>query len=131
MLPEVQRHNGSSGSANDAETATKQVLDLRTLVLEQQNVVRQMQLAAVNKSPLDGKHNVGRDPVDSPCHAAFMVFLEYESSAELKEALPVEAYMNFMAEKKCREWRKRKCESLLEKTDLGEETSRREMVSGL
>ena len=39
--------------------------------------------------------------------------------------------MNFMAEKKCREWWMRKCESLLEMTDLGEETSRREMVSRL
>ena len=34
--PEVQRPNGSSGSANDAETAWKQVRNPRALVLEQQ-----------------------------------------------------------------------------------------------
>ena len=122
--PEVQRTNGSSGPSNDAETAWKQVRGLRwnskmwsakcnwrlwTKFLWMVTTTWIVTLCV------------------SPCHTA-MVFLECESSAELKEPLPV-------SRRTCTLWPRKSvvnggCANV-SKTDLGEETSRREMVSRL
>ena len=115
----------------DAETAWNQVRELRSLVEEQQSVIRQMRLATVDCAPLSAHAETVRDPIDAPCHAAFMAFLGCEACAELKESMPVDAYMTFVAKKQCREWWVRKSEALLDKVDIEEETPRRVMVSQL
>ena len=130
-LPETPRVRAPSARPTDTEMAWSQVYELRSLVEEQQNVIRQMQLAAVDSAPLRAHAETAHDPVDAPCHAAFMAFLGCEASTELKEHMPVEMYMTFMAKKQCREWWVRKTEALLDKVDIGEETPRREMVSHL
>ena len=71
--------------------------ELGALVKEQQNVIRQMQMVAVDCAPLNGHCEVARDLVDTPCHAAFMVFLGCEACARLKENMPVDTYMTFIA----------------------------------
>ena len=125
------RTGASSSKMTATETAWNQVRELRSLVEEQQNVICQMQLKAVDSAPLDGHREVTRVLVDTPCHAAFMIYLGCEACAELKEDMPVDTYMTFVAKKQCREWWVRKTEALLDKTDIGEETPRREMVSQL
>ena len=90
-----------------------------------------MQMATVDCAPLNVHCEAVRDLVDAPCHAAFMVFLGCEACAELKENMPVDTYMTFMAKKQCREWWVRKSEALLGNVLIGEETPRREMVSQL
>ena len=92
------------------EAAWNQERELRSLVKEQQNVIRQMQMAIVDCALLNVHCEEVRDLVDAPCHAAFMVF---------------------MAKKQCRGWWVRKSEALLGSVDIGEETPRREMVSQL
>ena len=129
--PGTSRAGASSAKLTDTEIAWNQVRELRSLVEEQQNVIRQMQLATVDSAPLSAHAETVRDPIDAPCHAAFMAFLGCEACAELKENMPVEAYMTFIAKKQCREWWVRKTEALLDKGDIGEETPRREMVSQL
>ena len=129
--PGTSRPRASSSSTTETEAAWIQVRELRALVKEQQNIIRQMQMAPVDGAPPDGHHEAPRDLVDTPCHAAFMIFLGCEACAELKEKMPVDMYMTFMAKKQCREWWVRKSEALLENADVGEETPRREMVSQL
>ena len=97
MVSGAQRPRGSSGSASDVEAARKQVRELHALVEEQQNVSRKMQQVATDGGPLDGNPDLVRSPVDSPCHAAFMIYLECENSSELKEPLQVDVYMNYGA----------------------------------
>ena len=127
----TSRACASSGRTTETEAAWNQVRELRSLVKEQQNVIRQMQMATVDCAPLNVHCEAVRDLVDAPCHAAFMVFLGCEACAELKENMPVDTYMTFMAKKQCREWWVRKSEALLGNVDIGEETPRREMVSQL
>ena len=127
----TSRACASSGRTTDTEAAWNEVCELRSLVKEQQNVIRQMQMATVDCAPLNVHCEAVRDLVDAPCHAAFMVFLGCEACAELKENMPVDTYMTFMAKKQCREWWVRKSEALLGNVDIGEETPRREMVSQL
>ena len=127
--PGTSRARASSGSTTEA--AWVQVRELRALVKEQQNIIRQMQMAPVDGAPPDGHREAARDLVDTPCHAAFMIFLGCEACAELKENMPVNTYMTFMAKKQCREWWVRKSEALLDDADVGEETPCREMVSQL
>ena len=129
--PGTPRARASSAKLTDTEIAWSQVRELRSLVEEQQNVIRQMQLATVDSAPLSAHAETVRDPIDAPCHAAFMAFLGCEACAELKENMPAEAYMTFIAKKQCREWWVRKTEALLDNVDTGEETPRREMVSKL
>ena len=105
---EAQRSRGPAGSALDQLVAWRHARDLLALVEEQQNVTRQMQVAAPDKGPLEGSQDDVCSLIYSPCHPACMVFLGCENVSELKEPLRVGAYMTFIAKKQCREWWLRK-----------------------